>query len=144
MKRRNFLGILSIGAVGAAAVGAIALPDFEKTVSTILSYDTKDLKISEGTIEIYVKEAQAKGIFNDLGFSKREFIRINHLLGSPSFFPYRNKYEQYRSEIVGHFLLSTDFFSNKMNTDRTVKYVSFYDPYFRPCSHPFSNLFYTA
>lgn len=143
MKRRKFLGILSLGTVG-AAVGVIALPDFDKIVKTIIAHDTKNLNVSEGVIELYLKDARGKRIFDHLGFSKKEFIRFNHLFGSPSFFPYRNKYEQYRSEIVGHFLLSTDFFSHKMDTSRVIKYESFYDPYYRPCSHPFSNLFYTS
>lgn len=143
MKRRKFLGILSIGVVG-TAVGVAAFTDFEMIVKTIISNDTKDLNVSEEIIERYLKDAHEKRAFQHLGFSKKEFIRINHFLGSPSFFPYRNKYEQYRSEIVGHFLLSTDFFSHKMDTSRVIKYESFYDPYFRPCSHPFSNLFYTS
>lgn len=46
------------------------------------------------------------------------------------------------NQLVTLFLLSSDFFQNKMNETRTVKYVALYNPYTRPCSHPFSHVHY--
>lgn len=143
MKRRKFLGILSLGTAG-AVIGVTALPDFNKIVKRIIEQDTKELNIEEGAIGKYLKDAHERKIFDKYNFAKKEFIRIHYFLDAPMVpMPYRSKYTQYRSEIVGHFLLSTNFFFNKMDTTKAIKYESIYDPYFRPCSHPFSNLFYT-
>jgi hypothetical protein len=46
-------------------------------------------------------------------------------------------------QLVSAYLLSSDFFQNKMDETRIVKYVGLYDPYTRPCSHPFSHVHYT-
>ena len=45
-------------------------------------------------------------------------------------------------QLVTAYLLSSDFFQNKMDEKRTIKYVGLYDPYSRPCSHPFSHIHY--
>lgn len=41
-----------------------------------------------------------------------------------------------RDDIVSKFLLSTDFFQENMNENRTIKYVLYYDPYINPCYNP--------
>lgn len=46
-------------------------------------------------------------------------------------------------QMVSAYLLSSDFFQNKMDDKRTIKYVGLYDPYTRPCAHPFSHVHYT-
>lgn len=45
-------------------------------------------------------------------------------------------------ELVENYLLSTDFFVNKMDESREVNYISLYTPYLRPCAHPFSAMHY--
>lgn len=143
MKRRKFLAIVSLGAAG-TAVGVASFTGFTKIVKRIIERDTKDLKIEDDAIEKYLMDAHSKNLYGKYNFAKKAFIRIHYMLDFPFLpIPYRNKYIQYRSEIVGHFLLSTNFFFDKMDTGKLIKYESFYDPYFRPCSHPFSNLFYT-
>lgn len=143
MKRRKFLGMLSLGAAG-TAVGVATLPGFNKLVKRIIENDTKELNVADGAIDQYLMDAHERKVFDKYNFAKKEFIRIHYFLDFPLLpIPYRSKYTQYRSEIVGHFLLSTNFFFNKMDTNKVIKYESIYDPYFRPCSHPFSNLFYS-
>jgi hypothetical protein len=46
------------------------------------------------------------------------------------------------SMITQEYLLSTDFFRNKMDESRIVKYIGFYNPYQMPCTNPFSSTFY--
>lgn len=143
MQRRKFLSIISLGVAG-SAVGFASLPSFEKMIEKMILNDTAQLKIEKGTIESYLKDIREKNIYRQFNFSKKEFIRAHYLLSNSLFtLPYYAKYIQYRSEIVGSFLLSTNFFENKMDTNKTISYRSFYDPYFRPCAHPFSNLFYS-
>ncbi len=48
------------------------------------------------------------------------------------------------SSLVEKYLLSTDFFLNKMDESRTVKYAGYYNPYKSPCTNPFSSLYYPA
>ena len=38
--------------------------------------------------------------------------------------------------IASRFLLSTDFFQNGANQERSLDYVSYYDPYRSPCYNP--------
>ena len=143
MERRKFLGILTLGAIG-TIVGVVALPDFEKIVKEILTTDTKKLLIEKGAIEKYLVDAKNRNIYKRFGFGKKEFIRGHYFINNSIFtLPYYTKYSRYRSEIVGSFLLSTDFFINKMTVEKEVKYLSFYDPYKRPCNNPFSNVYYT-
>lgn len=59
--------------------------------------------------------------------------------------PYRwlvhgNALRRLEDNVVSNYLLSTDFFFNSANEQRAVSYISFYDPYTRPCGNPFSRL----
>lgn len=59
------------------------------------------------------------------------------------FSPYRwlaqgNAFLRLEDNVVSTYLLSTDFFANGANEQRTVSYISFYDPYTRPCGNPFN------
>ncbi len=50
---------------------------------------------------------------------------------------------KYWDELTDTYLLSTDFFRNKMDESKLVTYTgTIYNPYKTPCSHPFSNLYY--
>lgn len=48
------------------------------------------------------------------------------------------------NQLVSSYLLSTDFFANGMDERNTVRYVGLYNPYTRPCTHPFSHVHYPA
>lgn len=142
MKRRKFLELVSLGLAG-TTIGIISLPDFENIIEKIIVKDTADLAISPKIISQYLAEAKERDVWQNFNFSKREFFRSHYFLSNSVFrLPYYSKYVQYRSEIVGNFLLSTDFFTNKMDPNHAVQYVGLYDPYFRPCGNPFSNLYY--
>lgn len=143
MKRRKFLGIFSLGVIG-TAVGMLALPNFDEVVMNIIEHDTRELPIAEGAVEKYLSDAKKRNFHQRFNFGKREFIRGHYLIDNKIFtLPYLTKYSRYRSELVGNFLLSTNFFTEKMNTNKIISYTSFYDPYYRPCSNPFSNVYYS-
>jgi hypothetical protein len=40
------------------------------------------------------------------------------------------------------YLLSSDYFINKMDEHKTVQYLGYYNPYRSPCANPFSSLHY--
>lgn len=144
MNRRKFIGLLTLGLAG-SAVGVFSLPSFENIAEDIILKDTAKLPLSAGAIQKYIVEVKDKNIWKNFNFAKREFFRAHYFFSNALFkLPYHSKYLQYRSEIVGNFLLSTDFFTNKMNTEDTINYVAIYDPYFRPCANPFSSIYYNA
>lgn len=144
MKRRNFIWLLTAGAAGAAAGGYVFFEKFEDLARKIIIKDTSSLTISTEEIDKYlVASRKNKNLVNGLPFSNQQLLKWHYYLDNPLFsLPYNTKYKIDRSRIVGDFLLSTDFFTNKMDIKRPVKYIEVYDPYQRPCSNPFSNLFY--
>lgn len=140
MKRRNFLKLLGAGSILAAA-GYWGLSSFESSIKDIIMEDTKGLQLEEGTIDRFLADAKKEIFWHEYDLTKKGFIVAHTWLGS-GFLPYKLKYSQYRSKVVGTFLLSTDFFMHKMDENRTISYVGFYNPYRRPCASPFSNLSY--
>lgn len=48
------------------------------------------------------------------------------------------------ADLANRYLLSTDFFRNKMDENAEVKYLGLYNPYKIPCSNPFSHLYYPS
>lgn len=144
ISRRRFIKIVLLS-LAAVVAGTLVIFDFNRVVVHMLKKDLAHLKTDSASFEQFVREAEAKGHWAAKFFDwkKRQFVRFGYLADSllPTF-PYKWKYMQYRSDIVGDFLLSTDFFINKMDTDRTVKYIGLYNPYVRACSNPFSNLYY--
>lgn len=143
MKRRTFIGIAAIGTLGLATSGGILLSDFDRLVAKILKEDTASLKIDPKQIDMFMHDANKARLWDMFSFSKKELIKWSFYLENPFLkLPYSVKYKIYRSQIVGMFLLSTDYFSNKMNDNMPVQYKGIYNPYFTPCSNPFSNLYY--
>lgn len=144
ISRRKFLWIMLLTII-AVVIGTVALFDFNTVVIKMLKKDLSHLKIDEASFETFVKEAEQKGHWQSKFFDwkKKQLVRFSFMVDSilPTF-PYKYKYMQYRSDIVGDFLLSTDFFINKMDASKTVNYIGLYNPYLRPCSNPFSNLYY--
>lgn len=129
----------------AVVIGSVAIFDFNTVVIKMLKADLSYLKIDEANFERFVKEADQKKHWQNKFFDwkKKQLVRFSFLVDAilPTF-PYKYKYNQYRSDIIGDFLLSTDFFVNKMDTSKPVTYIGLYNPYMRPCSNPFSNLYY--
>lgn len=143
ISRRKFLWIVLLSIIAVIA-GSVAIFNFKKIVRMMLQKDLAHIKIDPDYFEQYVEEADRKDHWAaKFDWKKKQLIRFGYLAEKifPSF-PYKYKYLQYRSDIVGDFLLSTDFFANKMDNNRTIKYIGLYNPYLRPCSNPFSNVFY--
>lgn len=140
MKRRTFIGLAGVAGTGLLTAGYVVLPGFGDTVSAILNRQLEGMPLEKGAIETYIKDAENAQIWNRWELSKRAFIRAQYL--TDGLLPYNHKYKQLRDELVGSFLLSTDFFYNQMRTDRMITYQRLYNPYLRPCANPFSNLYY--
>jgi hypothetical protein len=111
----------------------------------VLQRDLRDLKLDEADLKKYALEAASLNPFN-FSPSKVKLIGLYNQLQQIGIKtgPYYNKYIRYRAEIVGNFLLSTDFFWNKLNITDQIKYSGrIFTPYSYPCGNPFSNRYYS-
>jgi len=144
MKRRNFIGLATLAASGVAASGYISFEKFEMLMRKIIIKDTASLKVDLQEIDKFFADTSKYKVWNNLfPFANQQVIRWHYYVDNPLFsLPYSSNYKLYRSKIVGLFLLSSDFFVNKMDVNKPITYRSLYDPYISPCSNPFSNLFY--
>ena len=138
-----FIGLLSLIA---AVLGSFYLYSFDTVLFKIIKNDLSYLKLSDQQIDSFVLDAKRENHWQRKFFDwkKQYFMRIGFIAANFSkSFPYYYKYNQYKGELVGDFLLSTDFFMNKMDTNKEINYMALYNPYKRACSNPFSNLYYT-
>jgi hypothetical protein len=139
MNRRKFIisAVLGLGGM------ALLFPSFHQTVKRILRKETSGLKVDEDSIDQYIVDAEKEQFFATFSHAKKLLIGLHTSSGFfGNLMPYRNKYVQYRGQIAGHFLLSTDLFRNRMDVTKPVKYTGFYNPYRQPCSNPFSAIYY--
>lgn len=144
MKRRKFIGLLTAGAGLAAFGGYVFFEKFETIVRKIIIKDTLSLNVSVAEIDKYLAAARRnKHLISNLPLSNQQLLKWHYYLDSSWLtLPYNTKNTVDRSKIVGDFLLSTNFFANKMDASKPIMFISIYDPYQKPCSNPFSNLFY--
>ncbi len=140
MERRNFLKIAAAG-TALLATGLLTINAFQSGIKSMIMEETRGLQLKEEEIDKFLADAEKEMYWQGYDFSKKGFITAHTWLGS-AFLPYKFKYSQYRNQIVGTFLLSTNYFTNKMDGNQAVQYLAFYNPYKRPCANPFSNIYY--
>lgn len=130
MKRRRFLKITGIaGALGVILSGKFFLTSFEDAAERVINSELHFLNLHTGGVRDFVKaysgtrdrryKLTVKG-YSLLGISASQSGKVHQLVSS--------------------YLLSSDFFLNKMDEARVIKYVALYDPYKKACAHPFSHL----
>lgn len=144
MNRRNFIGLATLSTLGVAAGGFIFLEKFETLARKIIIKDAMSLNIDVKVVDEFFAEANKYQTWKRLfPFANQQLLKWHYYLDNKLFvLPYNTNYRLERNKIVGLFLLSTDFFVNKMDVTKPIAYRSLYDPYRSPCSNPFSNLFY--
>jgi hypothetical protein len=134
MNRRLFLTLAGAGTALAAIPGmAFISAPYEKSVKGLILKELSYLKIDEAGLEQFVQ---------DFSISKNNDYRLK----IRGLYIARIKANQSRTveDLVKAYLLSTDFFSNKMDEQKTVNYLGLYDPYKRPCANPFSFIYFPA
>ena len=131
--------------MGIVVASIAIIYDFETLIFKILKHDLKGLNIDEKYFKKFASDAKKSNYWSRIMFDKKKkaFVFIFYFLPKVGL-PYEFKYFQLRGRIVGDFLLATDFFVNKMDSKRAIKYVGLYDPYLRPCQNPFSSLNYSV
>lgn len=120
------------GAGGAAAILSFRLgTSFEAVASKLIRQELSFLNLDPDGVTKFVRDfSRTKDT------SYRLVVKGYALLGIGS--SRSGKVNQ----LVSSYLLSTDFFTNGMDERSTVRYVGLYNPYTRPCAHPFSHIQY--
>lgn len=136
MQRRKFLTLLSLGVTAAVVppIGFSSVSTKKAAVGIIMnefSYLTLDEQGVERFIEVYLR-------YDKYTPHLDMKLKSYYLLGIKS-----NR-SSIIDSLVKKYLLSTDFFLNKMDESKTIKYIGFYNPYQSPCSNPFSHIYYPS
>jgi len=128
MKRRTFITIAGLGgALAMFASAKIFFTPFEDSVVKLLRRELHFLKLDEAGVRVFAKEYSA---IQDRRY--KLILKAYHVFGVSS--SRSGKVHQ----LVSNYLLSSDFFTHKMDESRVIKYVALYNPFVRPCAHPFS------
>jgi hypothetical protein len=134
MKRRKFLVIAGLTGVAAAVTSfKFITTSFEDAAVALIKEELGFLKLDLQGVETFVK---------DYAHNKDRKYRI--AMRGYSFIGINATHSGKVNQLLTTYLLSTDFFTNRMDESKTVKYVGLYNPYLRPCAHPFSAAFYPS
>ena len=132
MKRRDFFKLIGLSSI--------------ITIVPYISYAAGSLGSIVALIkdDLYYLDLDEKGLMqfaHDYGkkCSKLETLKIQILY----MFGFTSKNSQNVKLMSYNYLMSTDFFRNKMDENKTLHYLGLYDPYKMSCSHPFNHVFYS-
>ena len=136
MNRRNFVTIL-----GSVAGGAVLIPTglyfaspklkkyAEKLIFTELSYLKLDPKGVTTFVDDYFK-AYDNSFFSAIKWKTYYYLNTGTHQSDNLF------------QLVRAYLLSSDFFLNKTDTEKTVKYLGMFNPYKSQVPNPYSYILY--
>ena len=129
MKRRRFLIVAGAGTlIAAVATGKFLSTSFEDSAETLIKRELGFLKLDDAGISAFTADyARAKDRLYKLTVKGYSFLGID------------SKKSGKVHQLISTYLLSSDFFTHNMDESRVIKYVSLYDPYLRPCAHPFTS-----
>ncbi len=134
MKRRKFLQLSGLAAAAVAVPGIAYLASpLNKSAAAIIINEFHYLKLDKEGVDKFVVEFlkvyPPSGSFT----TKVRTARIFKMKASQA---------HLGSNITQQYLLSTDFFRNKMDESKLVKYIGYFDGFLMPCSNPFAETFY--
>lgn len=134
MKRRKFLIWACLGTGGVLIPGSIYLTSgsVKKYAALMIERQLYYLKLEPGSVARYVND-----YFKDNNTTRDR-------LKWKSMYYLHTSWEMSGQvlELVKYYLLSTDFFINKMDESKTVRYLGLYNPYKSPVPNPFSYIIY--
>jgi hypothetical protein len=135
MQRRKFLTLIGLGATTATILPTIGFASIsaKDAAVNILMNEFSYLTLDKPGVEQFVEDYLKYDIYTPHLDIK---IKSYYVLGIKS-----NKSSVIHA-IANKYLLSTDFFLNKMDGKQQVKYLGFYNPYRTPCSNPFSHIYH--
>lgn len=114
--------------VTALASAKFLMTSFEDSAEHLIKRELHFLKLDDEGIKAFVKEyAAARDRYYKLILKSYGILRIDSNQSGKV------------HQLVSTYLLSTDFFEKNMDESRIIRFVGLYDPYLRPCAHPFAN-----
>jgi hypothetical protein len=134
MRRRNFLKIAGAGTVAVAAlpVGWYATTSVQEAVAGIITREFSYLKLDPKGVARFVEDYLQDPMS---GYTHKE-LKASYALRAVA------DRSTMVADLTRRYLLSSDYFLNKMDENRTVQYLGLYNPYRSPCANPFSSLHY--
>ena len=136
MRRRNFLKIAGVSAAAVAlpSAGAYAL-SLENATVGVIKNQFSFLKLDEKGLRQFVAD-----YYTLEGTSKTLFARTK--MKAYYLFKVDSDQSQLVRTITTLYLISTNFFQNRMDENKIVNYQGLYNPHKTPCANPFSSLYY--
>ena len=132
MRRRKFLAITSLaGLVAGITSLKFITTSFDKAAVDIIRDELHYPKLDEQGLLKFVSD-----------FSQNKNGRYRFTIRGYSLLGISSSQSGKVNQLVTAYMLSSDFFKNGMDESRVVKYLALYDPYLRPCAHPFSHIYY--
>jgi hypothetical protein len=135
MKRRNFLKLTGLAAAGTAALPSMGLASVstEDAMARLIRNEFHYLKLDEAGLNQFVANYLDRHYHSTVSKIK---------LRSYYFLNFSSTQSQLVNQLTRRYILSTDFFSNKMDESKPVQYMGLYNAYKTPCANPFSAIFY--
>lgn len=135
MKRRKFLTFVGVGTGAVLIPPALYLvsPSVKKYAVQIIKEELHYLKLDIEGVERYVEDyfkADDNKIMVNIRWKTFYYLGITW-----------QKSNQV-TELIKYYLLSTNFFINKMDESKPVKYLGMYTPYKSPVPNPYSYILY--
>jgi hypothetical protein len=133
MNRRNFLKLTGFGAAAITLPGVgMATISLKQAITGIILREFSYLDLEKEGVEQFAQDYLTTYPDTPHYFKTRMYYALG--------------FDSKQSKLVNHFadvyLRSTDFFYNKMDESKPVRYLGLYNPYKRPCANPFSNIYY--
>jgi hypothetical protein len=139
MNRRYFLrltGLSGAAMVALPGLGYVSTTNKDAAVGVIM-HELAYLKLDRIGVEQFVED-YFRGHYINSSLKAQLNLMTCYYLGV------KTNSSRLVYEIVHYYLISTDFFLNKMDERKPVKYLGIFNSYTRPCSNPFSFLYYPS
>ena len=138
ISRRRFLALTGVGLTGVAGVVGVRFL-FAQPVAVVASVVRRKLhylKLDEAGVDAFAKALVERAIAAPTKLRTLSAIGLTEVpvekLGI-----HLSAMRRGEERIVTYYLLSSDFFLNGADEQKTVRYLGFYDPYQRACMNPF-------
>lgn len=135
MTRRELIKLLGISTIGCVVLPAgllVASPGIKEHAADVIRRELHYLKLDPKGVDDFLND-----YFKNDGRNINQLVRwkLYYFLGTDV------KRSDNIFELVRTYLLSTDFFINRANVQREIKYIGLFNPYNNPMPNPYSYIY---
>lgn len=131
MKRRSFLLLTGV------ATGMVIIPpslyfispEIKSYAQLLIKKELSYLQLDQKGIDLYIEDYFKNENNNTISTIKWKALY---------YLNFDSEKSERINDLLKYYLLSTDFFINRMDTKRQVKYIGMFDPYKSPIPNPYS------